>query len=125
MQKLNFCKRIFLPVVVYSLLAISNVTHADALTLGGVASNVTEAMSSLAQLITAASYVAGFGFAAAGILKFKAHKDNPTQIPLGTPVALVFVGAALIFLPTIFSIAGQTLFGATTGIGGVTGTTGF
>ena len=31
-----------------------------------------------AQLLTSGSYIAGFGFAIASILKFKAHKDNPT-----------------------------------------------
>jgi intracellular multiplication protein IcmD len=67
----------------------------------------------IASLISAASYVAGFGFALGAILKFKAHKDNPTQIPIGTPIALLFVGAALLFIPTIFSVSGATLFGST------------
>jgi len=67
----------------------------------------------IASLITAASYVAGFAFALGAILKFKQHKDNPTQIPVGTPIALVFIAAALLFIPTIFSVSGATLFGST------------
>jgi hypothetical protein len=39
--------------------------------------------------------------------------DNPTQIPIGTPIALIFIAAALIFLPTIFNVAGGTIFGPT------------
>ncbi len=70
-------------------------------------------IGNIASLISAASYVGGFGFALGAILKFKAHKDNPTQVPVGTPIALVFIAAALIFLPTIFSVSGQTLFGST------------
>jgi intracellular multiplication protein IcmD len=70
-------------------------------------------LSNLAQLMTANSYVAGMAFAIGAIAKFKAHKDNPTQIPIGTPIALLFVAAALIFIPTIFSTAGSTLFGST------------
>lgn len=70
-------------------------------------------LANLAKLITASSYVAGFGFAIGAILKFKAHKDNPTQIPIGTPIALIFIGAALIFIPTILSASGATLFGST------------
>jgi len=31
---------------------------------------------------------------------------DPAQIPLGTPIALLFVSAALIFLPTIFGVSG-------------------
>ena len=52
------------------------------------------------------------GFGAAAIAKFKAHKDNPTQIPVGTAIVLLFVRAALIFLPYIFSMGEATLFGA-------------
>ena len=60
--------------------------------------------------LTVGSYLAGLGFSVGAIMKFKAHKDNPTQIPIGTPVALVFISAALLFLPTILGIAGATMF---------------
>lgn len=93
--------------------------------LGAVASNVTASFASLASLITASSYVAGMGFAVAAILKFKAHKDNPTQIPVGTPIALLFIGAALLFMPSIFQTTGQTLFGSNASVAGVSGETSF
>lgn len=80
--------------------------------IGAVASQVTDSLGSLAKLITFGSYVAGMGFAVGAILKFKAHKDQPQQIPVGTPIALIFIAAALIFLPNIFSVAGHTLFGS-------------
>ena len=80
--------------------------------IGTIAANVTSNLANIAKLITAASYVAGMGFAVGAIVKFKAHKDNPTQIPIGMPVALLFVGAALIFIPSVFSSGGATLFGA-------------
>ena len=47
------------------------------------------------------SYLGGLGFALVSIMKFKQHKDNPTQIPVGTALALVFIAAALLFLPTL------------------------
>lgn len=94
-------------------------------TLGTVADNVTATMSNLAKLITAVAYVAGMGFAMAAILKFKAHRDNPTQIPIGTPIALLFIAIVLLFLPTLFGIGGQTLFGGTKSQAGVTGITTF
>jgi intracellular multiplication protein IcmD len=37
-------------------------------------------------------------------MKFKQHKDNPTQTPIGTPIALVFIAAALLFLPSILGV---------------------
>ncbi|WP_342228345.1 type IV secretion protein IcmD [Rickettsiella endosymbiont of Rhagonycha lignosa] len=102
----------------------TSVALADDDNLGKVASTITGSFSQLARLITAGAYMAGIGFCMASMLKFKAHKDNPTQIPIGTPIALLFIGAALIFLPNIFRIAGYTVFGGTSGAGGVYGTTG-
>lgn len=93
--------------------------------IGGVADNVTGNLAGVARLITAASYVAGMAFAVGAIVKFKAHKDNPTQIPIGTPIALLFVGAALIFVPTVFSVSGATLFGGSGEVAGVSGVTDF
>jgi hypothetical protein len=33
------------------------------------------------------------------------------EIPIGTPIALLFIAAALIFIPSVLHIAGGTLFG--------------
>ena len=94
--------------------------------IGQIATNVTDTFYGIAQVITAGAYIAGMGFALAAILKFKQHKDNPTQITIGAPIALLFIAAALIFLPTIFGVAGQTIFGASGGsVGGVTGVSTF
>ena len=83
--------------------------------VGSVAAKVTSNISALAKLFTAGSYVAGMAFAIGAIVKFKAHKDNPTQITIGQPVALLFVGAALIFIPTVFKVSGATMFGVSGG----------
>jgi intracellular multiplication protein IcmD len=80
--------------------------------VGSVADTVIGNLSPIAKLITAGSYVAGFGFAVAAIVKFKAHKDNPTQIAISMPIALLFVAAALIGIPSVFKTTGSTLFGA-------------
>lgn len=95
--------------------------------LGTVAGYITDTFDQLAMLITAGSYIAGLGFAISAILKFKAHKDNPQQVTVGTPIALLFVAAALIFLPSILGVTGNTLFGSSDGgtSAGVTGITTF
>jgi len=51
----------------------------------------------------------------------KVHKDNPTQIPVGMPIALLFVAAALVFMPSVFKSTGGTLFGDLDKIAGVDG----
>jgi intracellular multiplication protein IcmD len=77
-----------------------------------MASSITSSFTSLTKLITAGSYLAGLGFSIGAVMKFKQHKDNPTQVPIGTPIALVFVAAALLFLPSILSVASETMFGS-------------
>ncbi len=83
--------------------------------VGDMASSITGSFGALAKLITAGSYLAGLGFSVGAIMKFKQHKDNPTQIPIGTPIALVFIAAALLFLPSILGVAGGTMFGSSGG----------
>jgi intracellular multiplication protein IcmD len=109
-----------------ALLAIGAVPAAFAVSgLGSIAANVTSNLGAFAKLITAGAYTAGLAFAVGAIVKFKAHKDNPTQIPIGMPIALLFVAAALIFIPSIFKSAGATLFGASGTAGSVSGLTSF
>ena len=90
-------------------------------TVGSMASNITSSFTNLAKLVTGGSYVVGLAFAVTAIMKFKQHKDNPTQIPIGTPVALVFIAAALLFLPSILNVAGATMFGSGAEVSGPTG----
>ena len=49
----------------------------------------------------AVAYIAGLGFGVAAIFKFKQVKDNPTQIPISTPFALLGVSTLLVFLPGV------------------------
>lgn len=121
----NWAKAVFVLFMTIGLF-FSGSAYADTQDIGTVASNVTSTFVEIAQLITAASYVAGLGFAVGAILKFKAHKDNPQQITVGVPIALMFVAAALIFLPSMFDVAGGTLFGSSDALSaGITGITTF
>ena len=92
--------------------------------LGGIADNITKSFESIGHLMIAISYVAGIGFGIGAVFKFKQHKDNPTQIPVGTPLALLAVSICLVFLPALFGPAGNTLFGtgaSTSSAGGFEG----
>lgn len=86
---------------------------ADANTgIGGMAGSITESFSNVGRLMISTAYIAGIGFSIAAIFKFKQHRDNPTQIPIGTPIALLAIGIILIFLPGIIAPAGETIFGS-------------
>lgn len=81
-------------------------------TIQGFADNIKKTFSLLREVMTIAAYVAGVGFSMIGLFKFKAHKDNPAQIPLSTPIAMIAVSAGLLFLPTVFDTAGDAVFGS-------------
>lgn len=106
-------------------LAVAAGGTAKASGLGGLATNVIQSLGPLAKLIVAGAYVGGMAFVVGAIVKFKAHKDNPTQIPIGTPIALLFVGAALLFAPSLFGSAAGTLWGAGGKSGTISGVTSF
>ena len=103
-KKTTFLKSVILLLTMFSAgfaFATSSSTDMD---LGAIATNITGNFSALTQLITACSYIAGLGFAIGAIMKFKMHKDNPTQVPIGTPISLIFIAAALLFLPSILNV---------------------
>ena len=78
-------------------------------TIGTVASTLTGSIASISKLIGAGSYVAGVALALAGMVKFKAHKDAPTQTKLSEPLVLLMVAAGLIFLPSVINSVGASL----------------
>ena len=97
----------------FAQLAVSGATPEDLdQQLQLIVSSLPETtQSNIEQLIIRLSYVAGFGLMAGAIVKFKQHKDNPTQIHIGQPVAMLFIAAALLFIPSVFQSSGGTLFG--------------
>jgi intracellular multiplication protein IcmD len=124
MKKIDY-KACFASVACFGLLAlVSQGAAAGSDTIGTMASSITGTFVQVGNLITGGSYVAGVAFAIGAIMKFKQHKDNPTQITIGQPISLVFIAAALLFMPSIMSVAGYTMFGSTGGsTSGPTGTT--
>lgn len=106
----------------YSISAFADVNQS----IADIAKNIMASFQQLGQLMLAIAYLSGFGFVISSIFKFKQHKDNPTQIPVSTPLALLMVGIVLIFLPGIIRPTGYTIFGTGATLenlaGGFTGT---
>ena len=76
--------------------------------MGDVAGTIVTSFTNVGKLMVAIAYLAGFGFTIAAIFKFKQHKDNPTQIPMGTPIALLVIGISLVFVPGVIKMGGTT-----------------
>lgn len=99
----------------YSMLLafwVGDVVAQSGQSLSDIVSTVQGNILTLGPLLTIISYIAGIAFAIAGIVKFKAHKDNPTQVALSQPIVYLAVGAGLLFLPSIMASAGSTVFGS-------------
>lgn len=115
-MKIKNSKRFLLPVL--SMLAVPLVYASSSQTLGTLATNVSESFNQIGNLMIGLAYVAGIGFGISSVFKFKQHKDNPTQIPISTPFALLGVSVLLVFLPSLYAPAGATVFGDDGGTGG-------
>ncbi len=82
--------------------------------LGKVAATITGSFGGITQLIIGIATVAGLGFGVAAIFKFKQHRDNPTQVPLGQPLALLAIGVMLLWINYLLMASGSTLTGTGT-----------
>jgi intracellular multiplication protein IcmD len=89
--------------------------------IGSVATTITSQLAAVGKLVIGVAQVAGLVFMAAGLFKLKQHKDNPQQIPIGTPLTMLVIGACLAFLPSLVDTGGATLFADGGKKGGFTG----
>ncbi|MBI1771891.1 MAG: hypothetical protein HYR68_06015 [Burkholderiales bacterium] len=81
--------------------------------IGDVAMNASKSINGVQVMIQGACYMAGVALAGGSMFKFKAHKDNPQQTPLSTPIVMLAVAAGLLYLPSLMTTAGQSLWGGT------------
>lgn len=83
-------------------------------TIGDLAATATGSAKGIIGLILALCYIIGLALVIAAIVKLKAHKDAPTQVPISTGIVWLFLGSALLFLPTLIGVVGKTVFGGGT-----------
>lgn len=106
--------RFYVPIILFFALAdasasnVTLVTHPD---IGSVSKNITDSFSSLAKFLTGGSYLIGLAFAISAIIKFKQHKDNPAQIPIGIPISIGLIAGVFLFLPSMLNAIGFSIFG--------------
>ena len=94
------------------MLGVIAPAFATTLTIGSMAESIKGTFADIGLMVTAGSYIAGLGFSIGAILKFKQHKDSPTQVQVGQPISMVLIAAALLFLPTLLDTVGNTMFGS-------------
>jgi len=114
----RFCQKLALAaslgLMFFSAAAKScaDMSTADSQTLGTMLCGIKQkSFLGIFKLIFAISYVSGFGLLIAAIFKLKQVKDNPTQIPVSTPMVLFLCAGLLMYLPNLIVPAGETIFG--------------
>jgi len=89
------------------------VVSSDPQTLGQMLCNIKlNTFQGVFKLIFVFAYVSGMGLMVAAVFKLKQVKENPTQIPVSTPMALFVCAALLLYLPEVIVPAGETIFGS-------------
>lgn len=73
---------------------------------------ITEGLKSVVQVISIFSYLAGLAFGIKAALKLKEHNESKGQVPLSQPVTTAIVAAFLIALPSLLTVAAETMFGS-------------
>jgi len=87
--------------------------HAQVGNIGDMATELQKQAGNVADLIGAGAFLLGIVLAVAGLLKFKQHSQNPNDpsARLSSAFVLVFVGAALVAIPTTLGVGIGSLFG--------------
>lgn len=69
--------------------------------LGSATLKIKTGIASMPQVVSGVSYIAGAALSMAGLVKLKAHSENPTQTPMGHGLGRLGAGAALLALPSL------------------------
>jgi len=93
------------------MIGTSTLLYAEPTGIAKISNRISSNLSAVANLISQVAFVAGLGFFVSAVFKFKQHKDNPTQVPIGTPMSMLAISAALMFMGNFITPLGETLFG--------------
>ncbi|MBW3243571.1 hypothetical protein KUV57_12935 [Epibacterium sp. DP7N7-1] len=94
-------------------LTMSQSVFAQARDIGGIATDLTSQVSQVGTLIAVISFVLGVALAMAGLMKFRAHSQNPNDPSnkMSTAFVLIFAGAGLVAVPSVLGSGVSTIFG--------------
>ena len=88
---------------------------AEAASFNDVAARIVNQTSNLSGVITTLGYIVGLVFAVLGLLKIKAHVENPSQTPIKEGAIKILIAGCLFSVPAVAE-ATQDLLG-TSGTG--------
>lgn len=103
------------------ILAAASIGISAYANIGDMAASINSTFTEISSLVGGAAYLFGLIFTVAGLFKFKQHRDNPQQVPIGTCFTLLGIGVLMIFLPNLITQSGSTVFSSGTTTGGASG----
>lgn len=83
--------------------------HAAGNDFGSIARNITNSIEELPGLVSGIAYLFGLLMGVTGILKLKAHVENPSNAPLKDGAVRLAAGGALFGLPIVFESMMNTI----------------
>jgi hypothetical protein len=82
------------------------------ITIGQISANIVDSLKGAAQVITALAYLGAVTFGWIGMLKWKAHGEQPDRTPMKVPVTYWAIAAGCAALPEFIGTGIATLWGA-------------
>ena len=73
--------------------------------LGGLSENATGPIAVVGSIAESACFVAGGAFILGTLVRYKEHRDNPTQVTWGQIITLFLLGVFFILLPFITGLS--------------------
>lgn len=104
----------FISTLYIVLLIFAAAAEAQVADIGDMAAGLQAQAGNIADLVGAAAFLLGICIGIVGLLKFRQHSQNPNDpsARLSTAFTLVFVGAALVAIPTTLGVGIGSLFGS-------------
>ncbi len=99
--------------VIFLFVLVPVAAGAQVTDIGDMAAGLQAQAGDIADLIGAAAFLLGICIGIVGLMKFRQHSQNPNDpsARLSTAFTLVFVGAALVAVPTTLGVGIGSLFG--------------
>lgn len=100
----------FLSVSVAML--IVNPAVAQSTGVGGIITNIKNAITDAPTLVTAIAFLVGIITAFSGLNDWRQHAQNPEQYPIGKAIQKLLVGGAMCSITLIIAASSDTMFGS-------------
>lgn len=78
--------------------------HHQLVGIGGVANNLMEPVTILANFIGTIAIIIGISFLFAAFVKYMQHRVNPLAVPISTVVLLLVMGICLLLIPFLYKL---------------------